>query len=45
MTRAITKDKNKNNLMKFAGLLSDKEADEIKREIYEERKKQSRRFK
>lgn len=41
----ITKEKNANNIMKFAGLLSKEDAERIKKEIYKERKFSSRRFK
>jgi len=37
-------EKSKNNLDEFAGILSEKEAKEIKKEIYKERKTKSRRF-
>lgn len=41
----LTFEKAKDNLMKFAGALSNEEADKIKKEIYNERKISSRRFK
>ncbi len=41
----ITKEKSSEDIMKFAGLLSDEEAEKMKKEIYEERKIPSRRFK
>lgn len=41
----LTFEKNKDSLMKFAGILSKEEADKIKKEIYKERKIPSRRFK
>jgi len=41
----ITKEKKKNNLMKFAGVITNKEGEEVKREMYEHRKISSRRFK
>tara|TARA_Y100000034_G_scaffold68539_1_gene82708 strand:+ start:7027 stop:7242 length:216 start_codon:yes stop_codon:yes gene_type:complete len=41
----ITKEKGKDNLMKFAGAISNKEGEKIKKEIYEDRKMPSRRFK
>mgnify|MGYP001579232242 CR=1 FL=1 len=42
----LTFEKTKDNLMKFAGMLSNEEADKIKKDIYSERKKlSSRRFK
>jgi len=40
----LTFEKNKDNIMKFAGALSNEEADKIKKEIYKERKTPSRRF-
>ncbi len=40
----LTIEKNKDNIMKFAGSLTNKEAEKIKKEIYEERKVISRRF-
>jgi len=40
----IAKDLNANGLMEFAGILSDKEAEKMKKEIYKERKLKSRRF-
>lgn len=41
----LTFEKAKDNIMKFAGALSKEEADKIKKNIYEERKISSRRFK
>ncbi len=41
----LTKEKKKDNLMQFAGILDDKDAEKIKKKIYEERKIPSRRFK
>jgi len=41
----LTFEKTKDNLMKFAGALSKEEADKIKKDIYNERKISSRRFK
>ncbi len=40
----LTMEKNKDNLMKFAGALTDGEAEKIKKSIYEGRKISSRRF-
>lgn len=40
----LTLEKRKKSLMEFAGILSDKEAESIKKEIYEARKMKSRRF-
>ena len=40
----IALEKSKRNIMEFAGTLSDKEGDEMKERIYEERKIKSRRF-
>lgn len=37
-------ERNKDNLMKFAGALSNEEAKKIKNKIYKERKISSRRF-
>lgn len=39
----IVKEK-KNNLLDFAGIISEAEAEEVKRDIYESRKLKSRRF-
>ena len=41
----IVGDKSKNSLMEFAGILTDKEANEMKKNIRETRKLSSRRFK
>ena len=41
----LTFERSKDNLMKFAGTLTNEEADKIKKEIYNERKISSRRFK
>jgi len=41
----ITKDNSVNNIMSFAGLLSNEEADKIKNEIKRIRQSPSRRFK
>ena len=41
----LTIEKNKDKLMSFAGSLTEKEADIIKKEIYEDRKIPSKRFK
>lgn len=41
----VTKERNKDNLMKFAGSISNEDGEKIKKEIYEERKIFSRRFK
>jgi len=41
----LTFERSKDNLMKFAGALTNDEANKIKKEIYEERKTPSRRFK
>ena len=40
----LTIEKSENNLMKFAGTLTNEEAEKIKKEIYEERKIPSKRF-
>ncbi|PIZ82938.1 hypothetical protein COX97_02365 [Candidatus Pacearchaeota archaeon CG_4_10_14_0_2_um_filter_05_32_18] len=40
----LSNKKNEIDLMSFAGSLSEKEADKIKKEIYSERKMPSRRF-
>ena len=40
----ITAQKSKDNLMKFAGALTDEEAEKIKKNIYEDRKIPSKRF-
>ena len=40
----LTVEKSENNLMKFTGLLTNEEAEKIKKDIYEERKTQSKRF-
>ena len=40
----LTIEKSENNLMKFAGALTNEEAEKIKKEIYEERKIPSKRF-
>ena len=40
----LSSKKNETDLMNFAGSISEKEADNIKKEIYAERKLPSRRF-
>lgn len=40
----IVNEKKTDNLMKFAGILSEEEGEKIKKEIYEDRKMPSRRF-
>ena len=40
----LSSKKNETDLMNFAGSISEKEADNIKKEIYTERKMPSRRF-
>lgn len=40
----ITMKRKKDDIMKFAGILSDKEGEAMKKRIYEERKLKSRRF-
>lgn len=42
---AIAREKAKKDIMAFAGVLSDKEGEELKNRMYEERKLKSRRFK
>jgi predicted CopG family antitoxin len=42
---ALAKEKKKEDIMKFAGILSNKEGEEIMKEIKERRKKGSRRAK
>ncbi len=41
---AISREKNKSELMKFAGMIGDKEGRNIKKSLYEHRKIPSRRF-
>ena len=41
----IAMEKAKRNVMEFAGTLSDKEGEEMKKRVYEERNLKSRRFK
>ena len=41
----ITKEKSKDNLMKFAGMIGSEEGEKIKKDIYKGRKTPSRRFK
>ncbi len=40
----ITKERNRNNILKYAGILDKKTAEKMKKEIYEERKLSYRRF-
>ena len=40
----LTVEKSENNLIKFAGALTNEEAEKIKKDIYEERKIPSKRF-
>lgn len=40
----LSMEKGRDNLMKFAGVLANEEAEKIKKEIYKERKITSRRF-
>ncbi len=40
----IARERAENDIVKFAGILTDEEGEEMKKKIYEERKLKSRRF-